>query len=158
VQITASDNPIDTGDTGDTGGTDDTGSAETYEGSFSGPILVDVKEEEVLWAVDVCSGTISFVVSLTSNPPISGTWSCDFSPTGDFSFVPTVTGTIDGTFTSTDNVAGTISLQDDDTTWTGQFSNFNSMSASISASEVNVVTGGSSLTIGYSGNFTATRR
>jgi hypothetical protein len=161
VQITASDNPIDTGDTG---GTDDTGSTDSYEGRFSGAILMDVTEDEVIWAYDVCAGTISLEVSLTSNPPISGTWSCDFSPTGDFYFVPTVTGTIDGTFTSGEgDVAGTFSMEDDDTQWTGKYGapgrpSFNNMSASISASEVIWVTGGSSLTIGYSGNFTATRQ
>ena len=159
VQITASDDPVDTGDTGDTVDTGDSGEAGTYEGTFSGPILVNVKEEQVLWAEDVCTGTLTLTVSLTVNPPVSGSWSCSFSPNGPFSqFWPTIAGTLDGTFTSTDNIAGTLYVESDSTTWTGQFTSFNSLAGTIPESRVDVDIGGVLLDVGYSGDFTATRQ
>ncbi|MEE2750392.1 MAG: Ig-like domain-containing protein [Myxococcota bacterium] len=158
VQIEAVEGPVDTGEPTDTGDTGDTSEPPNYDGFYTGPVVFDISERQVLWAEDSCTGTIELTVDSTAFPPVAGTWACTFTTDGPFyNFWPTLSGTLDGTFTETNAIAGNFVMEGETTAWGATFATAQSMAGSVPENQVDVDVGGVVLDILYSGDFTATR-
>ncbi len=155
VQIEAVEGPVDTGEPVDTG---DTSEPLSYDGLYTGPVLFDISERQVLWAEDICTGTIEITVDSSAFPPVAGTWTCTFTTDGPFyNFWPTLSGTLDGTFAETNVIAGNFEMEGESTGWSATFATAQSMTGSIPENQVDVDVGGVVLDILYSGDFTAMR-